>query len=189
MSEVVCFYLQPLGKIRRSLRRFRSSDIKCPKPYQGWDYCNAECFIDELPYPIKQVVESYSFPHDDPRWPNACTGCGAPFKDDDTWQVFVDTLYTRSDTGEVTTIREAPAGAMWDSWWMPDAYRNKTDGLALILKLPGGHTWGVDGPSSSHKEAGAWTRTGTPPKLTASPSILVPGGYHGWLRDGVLVEC
>lgn len=189
MSAVTCFYLEPLPKIRRLLRRYRSSDHKCPKPYLGWDYCNAELFLDEVDHPLKQVIESYFIPHEDPRWPKACAGCGYVFEEKDTWQVFVDSLYRRSDTGEVTTIREAPAGAIYDSWWMPDSYRNPVDGLALICKLPGGHCWGIDGPSSTHKGPGAWTRTGTPPKLTVSPSILVPDSYHGWLKEGILVEC
>ena len=39
-----------------------------------------------------------------------------------------------------------------------------------------------------------WTRTGTPPKVTANPSIglgKVDGGgwaYHGWLTNGFLIE-
>lgn len=185
MSEVVCHYLEAVPRIRRSLRRFRRGDEKCPKPLGGFDYCNAENYLDEIDHPVKTVIQAFDFPHDDPRWPTVCPGCGAAFADTDRWQVFVDALYKRTDTGETVVFREAQPGAMWDAWWMPDNYRGP-DGLALVLKLPGGHTWMIDGASSS---GGKWTRSGTPPKITASPSILVPGSYHGWLRDGVLVEC
>jgi hypothetical protein len=74
---------------------------------------------------------------------------------------------------------------MWDAWWMPSP--KGPDGRYLVVRLPGNHEWAIDGPSSQHREPGAWTRTGTPPRITASPSILA-GDYHGWLRDGVLSD-
>jgi hypothetical protein len=85
------------------------------------------------------------------------------------------------------TLREAPAGAMWDAHWFEDTWSGP-DGRSLMVKLPFGHEWLIDGPSSS---GGRWSRTGEPPKITVTPSILVKserGDYHGWLRDGVLVD-
>lgn len=42
----------------------------------------------------------------------------------------------------------------------------------------------VNAPEPS---GGHWTRTGTPPTITASPSILTPR-YHGFLQGGVLTD-
>ena len=192
MSEIVCYMLNPLPRLRRKLRRY-SGDRECAKPGPLGDYCNGEVFLDEIDYPAKTSIMSFSFPHDDPRWPKTCDGCGVPFANDDSWQVFVDALYARSDTGAVVTLHEAGPGGLWDAWWMPDSAKNKADGLCLVCRLPNGHDWMLDGGSTQHPEPGAWTRNGTPPKLTASPSILA-GDYHGYLggadgaRPGVLVS-
>ena len=183
MSDVVCYMLNPLPRLRRSLRRY-SGDRKCKGPL---GYCNAQNLLDEIDHPVKMTIESYNFPHEDSRWPKVCEACGVPFDTDDTWQVFVDALYTRSDTGAIVTLRDASPGALWDAWWMPDKWKNKADGLCLVCKLPNGHDWMIDGGSQQSPEPGAWTRSGTPPKLTATPSILA-ADYHGWLRDGVLVS-
>lgn len=91
-------------------------------------------------------------------------------------------------------IPQAPVGAMWDCDWYRGAkhengtqYDRNPDGLILAVRTPGGD-WVIDGPSfSDRKETGMWTRSGTAPNITATPSILMPK-YHGWLRDGYLVE-
>lgn len=93
-------------------------------------------------------------------------------------------------------IPPAPVGAMWDCDWMRDhkmdsglAYNRNPDGVVLAVRTPGGD-WVVDGPSFCNRvESGSWSRTGTIPNVTATPSIDIPGKYHGWLRDGYLVEC
>lgn len=64
-------------------------------------------------------------------------------------------------------------------------------GRCLVVQTPAGE-WVVDSPSANEKKP--WQRTGEPPFVTASPSILFDGAhggraYHGWLRDGQLVEC
>lgn len=84
--------------------------------------------------------------------------------------------------GERPGYRPLPAGAMWTD---PD--------LGLTVRTPGGD-WHVDRPSSS---GGRWTRSGDPPRITATPSILFSldrptvgqRSYHGFLTDGFLVEC
>jgi hypothetical protein len=75
---------------------------------------------------------------------------------------------------------------MYDAYWMKDFsdYKKRSDGIMLCVKTPGGD-WIVDGPSNN---GNGWERTGTVPKITATPSILM-ARYHGWLRDGWLVEC
>ena len=100
--------------------------------------------------------------------------------------MFTEVLHRLPDGSEVWH-RDLPPGALFDSWWMPEGW--KTGGEALTLVLPDLRPWNMDGPASS---GGRWTRTGTPPKVTARPSILSgegPSSYHGWLTDGVLTVC
>lgn len=115
-------------------------------------------------------------------------------------QLFAREFYRRADTGLTMLLDEAPAGAMWNAWWIgresrvykgPGSFIGP-DGIALMVKTPGGD-WFVDGPANNGP---GWTRSGAPPRVTASPSILIPHGrgasrepYHGWLRNGVLVPC
>ena len=83
---------------------------------------------------------------------------------------------------------------MWYADWMGQNYIGP-DGHALVVRTPSGD-WAVDGPSSG---GGKWTRTGTVPNITVTPSIvmgphkdaegkILKPGYHGWLRDGALHE-
>jgi hypothetical protein len=61
------------------------------------------------------------------------------------------------------------------------------DGRTLIVRLPDRRDWIIDGPSSN---GNGWTRTGLPEDgtLDVNPSILTPE-YHGFLRNGALVNC
>jgi hypothetical protein len=109
-------------------------------------------------------------------------------------------LYRRKDTGEFTTIEEAPVGAMWYADWMPTAWKGQ-DGHALFVKTPGGD-WGIDMRASNctkpddnvHK---CWVRHGAPPDVTvdkngltcaAGAGSIVIGNYHGFLRNGYLED-
>ncbi|MHC4507747.1 MAG: hypothetical protein ACYTAO_02170 [Planctomycetota bacterium] len=140
--------------------------------------------------------EHPDYPHDHPSWPKKCS-CGRDFGSDDHWQVNVNVLYVARGTkeaagydGQLFVIQEAPVGAMWDAWWYKDNFKG-ADGKCIVLKTPGGD-WIVDGTSS---DGGKWQRSGEPPELTVNPSIGIgrepgkPWTYHGWLRDGYLVEC
>jgi hypothetical protein len=99
-------------------------------------------------------------------------------------------------TKDGVEIKAAPVGAMWDADWYEGSklkdgrlYNRNPDGVTLVVRTPGGD-WIVDGPSfANREEVGSWSRFGTLPNVTATPSILIPGKYHGWLRDGQLVEC
>jgi hypothetical protein len=74
---------------------------------------------------------------------------------------------------------------MYDAHWWPV---KGPDGIALAVILPpGGHTetWH---PDTGAKDGPPWTRTGTIPRVTCTPSILT-NKYHGFLTDGFLVEC
>jgi hypothetical protein len=192
-SRIQCFWIDPTNRTERRLRRFAwSNDVpesKCPGKYS---YHNAfkpfpegRCTYDEEKRSWKWNDEFEIPPHDDPQWPSKCEECDYEFKPEDEWQLFHEVIYVRKDTGAEMTNRNCPPGAMYDAFWYPE---KGPDGLALIVALPpngGDDWWHVDGQSSS---GGGWTRTGTPPNITAKPSILTPR-YHGFLTDGWLVEC
>lgn len=105
-------------------------------------------------------------------------------------------LYSRSDGRPDCTISEAEPGAMWDAPWMihDSELFGGDDGRCLVVKLPDGSMWVIDGPSynanRSQQSQRGWQRTGVPPRITARPSILIHGtGYHAFLTDGVLEPC
>jgi hypothetical protein len=101
-------------------------------------------------------------------------------------------VYRRLDTGE--EVVGAPPGAMfYYEDIMPEAdmthFSNPAggpDGKHLIVVLPDGHWWHID--SIAQNASKPWDRSGVPPNVTARPSILTDT-YHGFLTDGVLVEC
>lgn len=186
-----CFLITPTGEACRSLRRYTTGEQHCPA-HGTWGH-SAAVAIDPAPL-IRDdrgfLVNKDSFASDDPRWPVQCKDCGYVFQADDPRVVDYDEIYlgpegqryhTRLTRSPMPGAEPAPAGAMWSAPWMADAWRGP-DGLALYLRLPDGHDWFIDGPSRS---GGYWTRSGTPPRLTVTPSIASPG-YHGWLNDGVL---
>lgn len=197
MAEIRCFLLEPTAISRRWLRRYRNSNggaNPCPLTPGQYSYHNALAPIEDA----AGIIASRSYEREpeadefrgDPRWPTHCA-CGEPFGDDDQWQLFTRRLYCRIDTSEVMTLEDAPPGAMWRAPWMGYA---GPDGECYILKTPGGD-WTIDGPSSNAdgSTGPGWHREGTAPNFTVTPSIgkLNADGswrYHGWLRDGVLVD-
>ncbi|MDE2103380.1 MAG: hypothetical protein KGL39_39430 [Patescibacteria group bacterium] len=177
--------------------------LDCPVP----DKNNPSAFEPEPP----RVEKS------DPRWPVKCDHCDYIFTEDETHQSWTERLYQRSDNGELTTIRDAPVGAMWDAWWMcrigarlSEVWRGE-DGRCIVVKCPPapGHEWMVDSRASNctlpddnvHR---CWIRHGEPPNLTVDKngttcqagagSILIWNkdktayAWHGFLRNGELVE-
>ena len=162
--------LELTDRERWSLRRYVSAG-DCPGRY---GYCNAMFTLAEVtPDPP---------PKDDPRWPTTCV-CGYAFQDGDEWQVLRERIFAR-DTGEEYTLPDAPPGAIWDATWFPE---KGPDGLSLVMRLPNGAgDWHIDG--LCRDGTGSWSRTGTPPVITARPSVLTPH-YHGFLTDGQLVSC
>jgi hypothetical protein len=177
-SRIECFYAVPIEKVRVELRRY-CGDEKCTGRMGYHDAC---IVIGEKVKPVPLESEEYplQIQHDDLRWPKKCV-CGYEFKDTDNWQTNEHRIYTGN--GIEFVLSEAPVGAMWNASWWPE--RRYPDGICLTLQTPGGH-WMIDGHSSS---GGQWTRTGIVPKITATPSILITGKYHGILTDGILVEC
>jgi len=184
-STIKCFFLQPIDQARQSLRRFTYGDrATCPGA-GTWGH-DASVVLETVSYQMGEGAEvmmgegADNFPHEDPRWPKACSKCGYDFKPEDQWQHNLNRLFKTEAFPLWVTLESAPVGAMWYADWYP---WKGSDGHCLVVKTPGGE-WVVDGPNR-------WTRTGVPPNVTANPSILFngPNGYHGWLRNGELVEC
>ncbi|HEX4014332.1 MAG TPA: hypothetical protein VHX17_10665 [Candidatus Cybelea sp.] len=211
---IQCFWLESTLTARRSLRRYKRDDERC-SAQPGYGH-QAQAPIDEVPFKIQRGDSDVGynvfdwcgasdvglFPHGDLRWPKECL-CGAAFTDADAWQVFMDEIYVRTDTGERIVLRDAPAGAMWDAWWYGDATfcSFPIEGTHLMVRCPGTADgkgtadWYVDGRAGNgDRKSRGWQRSGnpkaSPPTVTANPSIQITrtNGYHGWLRNGQLVS-
>jgi hypothetical protein len=223
-----CFWLEPTAVAWRYLRRFTYSSAGyahskkppvCPLDPGEYSSHNAKTRIEDAPLVRDEVgyVETPSSTDvpeklaewvGDPRWPTHC-GCGYEFAADDQWQLFVQPEYRRADTGELTTLQDAPAGAMWDAFWMPGPWFRGPDGICLTVKTPGGE-WSVDQRASNcglpddSWEAGGhhycWIRHNDPREVpcrltvdkagktcSAGGGSIVSGSYHGFLTNGCLV--
>lgn len=211
MARIRCFLLEPTGEASVKLRRYTHSDrggSPCPLDPGRYSYHNAFTFIHKEPLVTNEEgymcndTQNPQFPHDDPRWPTVCT-CGYVFQDEDVWQRFSERVYRRVDTGEEMLLRDAPAGAMWEAWWM-DRFYMPQGKHNLMVKTPGGD-WGVDSQASNcgmpddrkQEQHHCWVREGEPPDVTVSKNgvscsagagSIQCGKYHGFLREGFLED-
>lgn len=142
---IKCFFITPLVDLWDfKLRRYHHSDSETPeaKCPNGW--------IHDTSFSLGRHPASFApsgkpscgdlWPHDDPRWPTACS-CGYQFKEEDEWQLFTETVYERHDNKEQLTLRSAPVGAMWFADWMTFYQQGSCDGHVLGVRLPGNHDW------------------------------------------------
>ncbi|BDI33376.1 hypothetical protein CCAX7_54270 [Capsulimonas corticalis] len=123
----------------------------------------------------------------------------------DEWQLFVQSVYCRSDTGELTTLSHPrEPGMMWylDSEYATDFYGVGLDGRTLSVQTPGGQ-WVIDSRANNctrpdDKGHRCWVRHGVPPEINvdkagdtcaAGAGSIMCGNYHGFLRNGYLEEC
>lgn len=190
-SKIECFWIEPADVAQETLRRY-AGDKSCPGKF---GYHNASVDIGTIHWETLTIEPTtgrrtggFSRPLNeerkaDARWPKTCE-CGYVFQPEDNWQWMVEQLH-KDSKGAIYNIRNAPVGAMWDAWWFEERWMGP-DGIHLMVQTPGGE-WLVDGPAKNMKTP--WSRTGKIPKVTAHPSIHIVGTYHGWLRDGFLVEC
>ncbi len=185
-----CIFLNSTLKGKAQLRRYTLSEsYKCPN-HGNWGHkaivpmSDVDIILDGKGY----IRNSIEFNVLDPNivWPEACA-CGYKFQTSDYKTLDVDRYYS-GPNGLITTLREAPIASMWDADWMHGIDLYCREGISLHLKLPGNGEWCIDGPSQQTPNGKGWTRTGTPPLITASPSIHWPGVYHGWLQNGVLSD-
>ena len=205
MANVRTFWLEPTDNERLWLRRYSLRDGR--ECASGYKYHNAMFLIGESPIVWAQEDSRVIAPRDsrmppvqDPRWPAKCEHCDYTFAPDDEYQLFGRTLYRRADTGEITTIEDAPDGAMWNAYWTS---RWQPDGRNLMVKVPGGATWHIDGRASNcdMPEDGqhrCWVRHGEPPLLTvdknghtcnAGGGSIQTNNWHGHLVNGEFIPC
>jgi hypothetical protein len=202
------FWLEPTEMMQVALRCFTlgSTSFDCAGGYHS---AMADVRVVPGEYEVRDgrrhLVATESKPAlDDPNWPTTCDSCGYAFTADDPHQFWQAQVYERTDTGDLVTLREAPVGACWDAWWLPDDFRGP-DGIALAVQCHGQHTWHVDARASNcgrpdDNTHHCWVRHGDPREChvtvdkdgdtcsAGAGSIVVPG-WHGFLRGGRLVEC
>lgn len=204
--SIECFLLEETGLERQWLRRFAFSDTdKCAK-----HFCHnamvplRDALIVWGEMNGRQVIKSQEWDADDPRWPTRCEHCGQyEFTDRDPKQVFRRTLY-KLPNGQLTTVEDAPPGAMWFADWMlvdGSNFCRGPDGHCLAVKLPDGHQWMVDARASNctmpdDQQHKCWVRHGAPPNVTvdknghtcqAGAGSIQSPKWHGYLRGGHLV--
>ncbi len=200
-AGIRCFLIEATDRARVYLRRYGGNGC----PGNGGEYHNAMVLVGESPAEEASGAPRPGFYAGDPRWPGACS-CGRLFAQSDEWQVFHQTIYRSTDDGAETTLRDAPAGAIWRETWLEDyAQWCGPDGRSYVVRCPGGRDWQIDGRASNctlpdddaHR---CWCRHGVAPNLTvdktpepghstcrAGAGSIQAGSWHGFLRNGYLV--
>lgn len=205
------FWLEPTMESRVGLRVYSHSG-------DGFDcehgHHQALTYTGRAPVTLNaDGYETAWTPPEDAQWPTACEGCGIEIPDaiQQPWSL---RIYRRADTGEERFLHSNPAvnaddvvcaepGASWNAWWMPWA-KNQPDGIYLMVRLPNNHDWAVDSRASNcgspddnvHR---CWVRHGDPREChvtvdkdgltcSAGAGSIQGGDWHGFLRDGVLVN-
>jgi hypothetical protein len=191
MAGIPLFIAEPTGTCRLRLRRFRHGG-------EGESHFHdAAAVIDENAPSSRARLEGRHragddrVPRGDPRWPAACP-CGCLFEDDDEWQVNELPWYEGSGHRFAWGIGswDGPAGAMIRAPWRDDTPDNGCP--AWTVFLPNGTTWCTRDQASvpGGGRGSQWTITGVVPHITVHPSINDQGTrpWHGWIRNGELVE-
>lgn len=183
MTRLVVAEVVP-DRWRRHLRRYRRGVVNdCPLP---GGYHNAVVQIGEVTERIDAIADNW--PHADERWPEACA-CGYRFAPDDYWQRNDCRIIRLPDGTEFTWWGAfgavAPPGTMIRADWFDEFSRHPDHIESWLISLPDGGEWIT---SQEATGGGYWTVTGTPPDITANPSIWhnSPKGWHGWIRNGEL---
>lgn len=197
MPDIKCFMLQPTDRQFQWLRRYTHYGCKDGHGHR------ALTRIEDGPY--ENTDQRWS--RDDPRWPKECQDCNLLLDDTTSWQLFSLQQYRREDTGEIVALPGhtvdnvcAPVGAMWYAPWYEDMWFGP-DKRCLVVRTPGGE-WVIDSVASNctrkdDKVHKCWVRHGTAPAITvdkngntcaAGAGSILCGNYHGFLRNGYLVD-
>lgn len=198
MADVTCFMLEATGRSIQWLRRWgHEQAVLNGRPHTHQAHVEI-ARVDG----IDHVSGEVSWSRDDPRWPKACA-CGYVFTPDDSWLVDYWHEMRRSDGGDPICVQDAPVGAMWWAPWLGDRrwgeffasteHAARGGGPHLIVKTPAGD-WDIDSKAKNGTNGSGWTRTGTPPLVTARPSIGFQRDdgsflYHAYLTNGILKDC
>lgn len=171
---------------------------------------NAYFHVDDVDGPAFTCSD---FPEEfegDPRWPGHCDYCGFEFAQSPippTRMLAIDRIMRRPDTGQQAMLDRQwsrMAGAMVDlTWYHEFPQLCGPDGRSLMVICPDGSPWHIDGRASNctlpndqvHK---CRVRHGDPDRLTVDKNgVTCSAGagsiqakyWHGFLRDGWLVDC
>lgn len=175
------------GQFQRSLRRFTFGSARpCPGHADGYAWGHdASADIEIITSDLAAMAHGDNWPHDDHRWPVICAACGYVFTEDDHWQRNDCRIYRLPDGTEFINwgLPKAPPGTMVRIEWADEHF----GGESWQVWLPDGGTWIT---TQSATGGGKWTVTGTPPMIDVSPSIWhnQPSGWHGFIRNGELVD-
>ncbi len=168
-----------------------SDQVRCSCRRVADPETTVACLTDDEPWhiAIKNInvpASEQGNPRETEDWPTVCE-CGYIFRPDDEFELIYRPLYLRSDTQELVTLAEAPAGAIWK------------EGESWILRTPGGDL-NLDSRAGNcskpwcndHK---CWIMHGEPPEITvdkqgnscdAGGGSIIMGDWHGFLRNGWL---
>ncbi len=173
------------------------------EPWADWEAIEPREFADEGSKRV--LVQKRDIEDNDPRWPTACSSCGYLFAPDDARWVRIAPLYDGSPDGIRRPEHDFMVGALFDKEYLHDWPEwTGPDGLSLHCMTPGG-TWCIDSIASNctdphNRNHKCWIRHGDPrtgkitvdkggaPTCTAGAGSIQCGTYHGFLRDGALVD-
>jgi hypothetical protein len=181
MPPIQCFMAEPSGYVNQTLTSWAwVDDTPCPlKTGSSEGAHEAEIVVTET---ADALIED-----NDPRYPTHCA-CGYEFQPADEHYSVGRIIYKRPDAPDQLMLQgNLPPGAMlWSDWKHSKGsiyHEQRGGGPHLHVMTPGG-MWDLDSIASNGP---GWKWSGTPPNVTALPSIIT-GDYHGWLRDGVLID-
>lgn len=188
MSGIPLFIAEPTGRCILRLRRFKLDD-------HGADghYHDASLTLTEdasAGRGTDRKMARGEFPPGN--WPMTCA-CGYTFTDDDEWQVNRIPWYEGGGHRFAWGIGnwDGPPGAMIRATWRD--YDGRPPGWVVFL--PNGTCWNTNDRAAAagpgNQLGPYWRVTGEPPRITVTPSIddrSPSRPWHGWIRDGELVQ-
>lgn len=210
---VQCYMLDRLNYVVPKLNTYTwTSEARCPNQENAghWASVSLDRLYDEVKYGYSITRDDSELLHDpQTRWPVICEYCNAPI--DPLFahhQVHHERIWVRRDTQEEIFLHDAPAGAMWFAPWFDDTWKPQLDHV-LCVRTPGRQAeWIVDSqasnctlPDDKHMEQHhCWVISGTTadlpnitvgkggPTCSAGAGSVQTHSWHGFLRDGWLVE-
>ena len=191
-------FIEPVGRITSNVGIWEGT---CPC---GGKYHRAE--VNKQEYPgatdaTELLPEPYTVTEGDG---TTCQYCGAPAPAGLWMGGGSGTLWSNGKD------KPQPGDMYWASWYHQDGrcvlgkWDNCNDPRGhLMVVLPNGHTWDIDGRASNcdmkdERTHRCWVRHGEPPNITvdkgghtchAGAGSIIGGEWHGFLRNGVLEEC
>lgn len=205
MPDIQCFLIVKNGITHRYAQRTSHEAHRCPGNDQKLHFAQVQ-LPDGLIQDNEASYHGFNKPVgvDAVDFPVHCDTCGYIFQEGDSYNFRVSYAWARADNGQFVTdnVHLAPPGAMWYADYMEDIpeYCGQ-DGKRLCVMTPGG-IWMIDSKASNctmpddnvHK---CWVRHGIPPDVTvdknglscqAGAGSIAIGNYHGFLRNGILVQ-